>query len=104
MTSQLDLFARDPVTPPAKWIAHRGPWGRNLTWTRDDMPDLVVRHCGHPTANYPYHVTTSDNQDAAGLGTFHNLATCQAAAAAWFLRGQHAPANQPTPGQPAAQY
>ena len=105
--AQLHLFAMDPVNPPAapaKWIAHRGPWGRNLTWTRDDMPDLVVRHCGHPTANYPYHVTTRDNQDAAGLGTFHNLATCQAAAAAWFLRGQHALANQPTPGQPAAQY
>jgi hypothetical protein len=102
-TTQLHLFELEPPAPPAKWIGHRGPWGRNLTWTRDDMPDLVVRHCGHPTANYPYHVTTRDNQDAAGLGTFHNLATCQAAAAAWFLRGQ--PANQqPTPGQPAAQY
>jgi hypothetical protein len=41
---------------PKQWIGHKGPWGRNLKWTRPDLPGVVVHHCGHPTALYPYYV------------------------------------------------
>lgn len=84
--NQLELFDRGPAAPPAaKWIGHRGPWGRNLTWTRTDMAGLAVRHCGHPTALRPYYFTTGDNQEPANHTTYINLATCQAAAAAWWM-------------------
>lgn len=82
--AQLDLFDRGPPPPPPqrppKWIAHRGPWGRNLRWTRDDMPTLAVRHCGHGTANYPYYITVGDDRSVASPGTFATLIQAQAAA------------------------
>jgi len=89
---QLELFDRGPAAPPAgKWTAHRGPWGRNLTWTRGDMPGLTVRHCGHPTANYPYYITLGDNLAVASPGTFRNLAPCMAAAVElWATIGRQA--------------
>jgi hypothetical protein len=79
---QLDLFDKGPpVPPPAKWIGHRGPWGRNLTWTRPDMPRIIVRHCGHGTALRPYYITVGDSLAIASPGLFRSLADCQAAAA-----------------------
>lgn len=83
-----------PVTPP-KWGGHRGPWGRNLRWTREDMPTLAVRHCGHGTANYPYYVTVGDSRSVASSGTFATLAQAQAAA----VRLWQDLKNQPTPPQ-----
>jgi hypothetical protein len=80
-TTQLYLFAFDPEATPAKWIGHRGPWGRNLTWTRDDLPGLIVRHCGHGTALYPYYITTGDNRSPVDGRTYGSLAECQTAAA-----------------------
>lgn len=41
--------------PKDNWIGHKGPKGRNAFWTRDDMPGLVIIHCGHPTALRPYY-------------------------------------------------
>lgn len=82
---QLVLFEAEaePAARPGKWIGHRGPWGRNLSWTRSDLPGLVVRHCGHPTALRPFYFTTGDRIPPADGTTYPNLATCQAAAAAW---------------------
>jgi hypothetical protein len=80
-TTQLYLFAFDPEATPAKWIGHRGPWGRNLTWTRDDLPGLIVRHCGHGTALYPYYITTGDNRSPVDGRTYGSLNECQTAAA-----------------------
>lgn len=99
--AQLQLFELEPEAPPAKWIGHRGPWGRNLTWTRADMPGLVVHHCGHPTALYPYHITIH-GKDVPGA---HRLLTdCQAAAAAAWpsLKHQHAAASSEKFTQPLA--
>ena len=80
MQRQLFDFSAEAAAPPAKWIGHRGPWGRNLTWTRDDLPGLVVRHCGHGTALYPYYIPTGDNRSPADGRTYGSLAECQAAA------------------------
>lgn len=80
---QLDLFDRgdnqQPAGQPARWIGHRGPWGKNLTWTREDMPGLVVRHCGHPTALRPYYLTGEVAEDT-DRWTYINLRQAQAAA------------------------
>jgi len=84
MASQLQLFALEPAATHAKWIGHRGPWGRNLTWTRDDLPGVMVRHCGHGTALYPYYITTGDNRSPADERTYGSLAECQAAAVGYW--------------------
>lgn len=65
--SQADLFGDDdpaefqltaPRAPLSErgWVGHRGPFGRNLRWTHAQLPDLEIRHCGHPTALRPYYV------------------------------------------------
>ena len=82
--TQLQLFDLEPAATPAKWIGHRGPWGRNLTWTRDDLPGVIVRHCGHGTALYPYYITTGDNRSPADERTYGSLAECQAAAVGYW--------------------
>lgn len=86
--AQLALFDLEPEAPaarPAKWIGHRGPWGRNLTWTRDDLPGLVVHHCGHPTASYPYFVKIGGIETE---WTYRHLAEAQADAAARWAQAQ----------------
>jgi hypothetical protein len=45
------------------------------------MPGIVVRHCGHGTASYPYYVTLGDCREPASPGTFRTLPEVQAAAA-----------------------
>jgi hypothetical protein len=82
-TTQLYLFAFEPEATPAKWIGHRGPWGRNLSWTRDDLEGVIVRHCGHGTALYPYYITTGENRSPADGRTYGSLAECQTAATAF---------------------
>ena len=80
MQRQLFDFSAENAAPPAKWIGHRGPWGRNLTWTRDDLPGVIVRHCGHGTALYPYYITTGENRSPEDGRTYGSLAECQTAA------------------------
>lgn len=65
----------DPA-PLLKWVGHQGPFGRNTAWTTPDLPGVVVRHCGHPTALWPYHVEGFEQP----LGTFSRLRQAQAAA------------------------
>ena len=90
---QLDLFDRGPPpAAPPRWIGHRGPWGRNLTWTRPDMPGLTIRHCGHGTALYPYYVTIGESMEPAAPGTVRTLTEAQAAAVALWSH-----ARQTTP-------
>lgn len=91
--TQLTLFAVEPealAAKPARWIGHRGPWGRNLTWTRDDLPGLVVRHCGHPTASYPYFVKIGDVETE---WTYRHLAEAQADAARRWTEAKAAAAE-----------
>ena len=38
----------------AKWKPTKGFFGRNEKWAHES--GVVVRHCGHPTANYPYFI------------------------------------------------
>lgn len=39
------------------WTAiSKNPHGRNNAWVSDDMPGVVVRHCGHQTALRPYYI------------------------------------------------
>lgn len=58
------------------WIGRPDMFGRNRSWTHPDHPGLVVRHCGHPTALWPYYVDGLLRE----LGTFRLLKDCQAAA------------------------
>lgn len=69
-----------------KWVAveHRadqrnGAKRRAIAWTCTTDSRLMVRHCGHPTANYPYYVRI-DGIDRMDLGTHRLLAEAQAAA------------------------
>lgn len=64
------------LAPRLQWVGHRGPFGRNAAWTSPDLPGIVVRHCGHPTALRPYHVEGFEQP----LGTFPRLRLAQAAA------------------------
>lgn len=55
------------------WTGHKGPWGRNLKWTCNEVAGLTIHHCGHPTALRPYYI--------AGVpGTFRRLDEAKAAA------------------------
>jgi hypothetical protein len=45
------------------------------------MPRIIVRHCGHGTALYPYYITIGASLTPASPGLFRTLAECQAAAA-----------------------
>ena len=38
------------------WTGHKGPWGRNICWTCDQVFGLLIKHCGHPTASRPYYI------------------------------------------------
>lgn len=43
---------------PGDWApipSQRGVYG-NLAWSSPRHPGVVVRHCGHPTALWPYYV------------------------------------------------
>ena len=57
-----------------------GGKGRAGEWTCARDPRLVVRHCGHPTANRPYYVLFNGEELVNVLGTFSLLAQAQAAA------------------------
>jgi hypothetical protein len=61
----------------ARWVGQKGPNGRNVLWTCDKLPGRTIRHCGHPTALYPYYIL-----ELPALGTFSLLSDAQAAAAA----------------------
>lgn len=69
-----DLFDNLPIQTKSGWvITLRGPYGMTLRWSH--RSGAVVRHCGHPTAIYPYYVEGMD-------GTFWHLADAKAAALA----------------------
>jgi hypothetical protein len=70
-----DLF---PHAPPSVivWQGHPGPFGRNCRWTSQQLPGVVVAHCGHPTALRPYYIVG----ELATRGTFPRLADAQARA------------------------
>ena len=52
--TQIEMFQEDCGKRPG-WHGHLGPKGRNMFWTHTDMPGLVIKHCGHPTALRPYY-------------------------------------------------
>lgn len=99
---QCEMFA-DAVLAKPQWQGHKGPLGRNMFWTRDDMPGLVIIHCGHPTALRPYYCeyngqpltawdiqpTIWPNHDRdecqdVGLVALRNLAPWKKAAEYWY--------------------
>lgn len=43
---------------------------RNVRFTSEQLPGVVVRHCMHPTANYPWFTHSKDGD----LRTFRTLA------------------------------
>jgi hypothetical protein len=49
---------------------------RAIAWRCSYSRRLEVRHCGHPTANYPYWIKI-DGQDRPDLGTHRLLAMAQ---------------------------
>jgi len=57
------------------WTGHKGPWGRNICWTCDQVSGLLIKHCGHPTASRPYYINRKPWQ------TFRTLSAAKAAAA-----------------------
>lgn len=76
-----ELPGMPPAVKPPGWIGHPGLFGtsRNGAWTHPLAPGVVVRHCGHPTALWPYYIE--------GLGTrqtFRTLAKAQAVVEATF--------------------
>jgi hypothetical protein len=57
-----------------------GGKGRAGEWTYRPDRRIVVRHCGHPTANRPYYILFNGEELVNVLGTFSLLAQAQAAA------------------------
>lgn len=74
----LELFADlpAPARAPQGWAAVEAAFGRSIAWACLRFPGAVVRHCGHPTALYPYYVT---GVPALHGRTFKRLKTAQAA-------------------------
>ncbi len=68
----------------ATWTGRKGPFGRNVAWSRTDLPGVQVRHCGHPTALRPYYVTGLGEDSSVFGRTFRLLSDAQAAAVAAF--------------------
>lgn len=102
MVIQNEMFADADMASPA-WEGHKGPHGRNMFWTKADMPGLVIKHCGHPTALRPYYceyegqpLTAWDIQPTiwpkhdrnecqnVGLVALRNLAPMKQAAEYWY--------------------
>ena len=61
-----------------QWIGHKGPYGKNLSWTHPSIQGVRIQHCGHPTALRPYYIPGSHF-------TFRNLAHAKW----WVERGGH---------------
>lgn len=49
---------------------------RAIAWRCTTNQRIEVRHCGHPTANYPYWIKI-DGRDRMDLGTHRLLAVAQ---------------------------
>lgn len=62
---------------PPRWVGHKGPYGRNTSWTNEAFPGVVIRHCGHPTALWPYYI---EGRKHLHSHTYRTLAEAQAAA------------------------
>lgn len=67
---------------PCEWIPAGGRTmkRRAIAWSCRTDARLRVRHCGHPTANYPYYVEIDGVSQLNELGTFRLLDEAQAAA------------------------
>lgn len=80
---QLDLLgdpppSRDVAVPLAGgWIGRRDELGRIVEWTHPHYQGTSIRHCGHPTALYPYYVL-STHPRLASSATYRNLSQAQA--------------------------
>ena len=67
------------------WVA-RNPKGCSKIHRADQLFDgemptgWWVRHCGHPTATYPWYIEYSDRGDAEFCGTFPKLGEARAMA------------------------
>ena len=68
-----DLFP--DAEPSPRWVPAMKHSGRAWAWYHTGA-DLLVRHCGHPTALRPYYVDGLLSE----LGTFRHLKDAQAAA------------------------
>jgi hypothetical protein len=79
-----------------KWYAsehrHQDRQGkrRAVAWSCATNHRIAVRHCGHPTANYPYYICMDGVEMVRELGTFPTLASAQLAAMVAFDRRQAA--------------
>lgn len=59
-----------------RWHVLDRSFGRRpIAWEFNLAPGLIVRHCGHPTARFPYNV-----DGLRALGAFRALADAQVAA------------------------
>jgi hypothetical protein len=67
---------------PCEWMPAigRSAKRRAIAWSCQTDARLRVRHCGHPTANYPYWVEIDGVSKLSELGTFRSLDQAQAAA------------------------
>jgi hypothetical protein len=63
---------------------------RAIAWGCTTNHRIAVKHCGHPTANYPYYICIDGLELVQELGTFSTLASAQLAAMVAFDRRQAA--------------
>lgn len=57
------LFEPEPLAVPVPvWVRHAGAFGKLDTVHVHTRSGWQVRHCGHPTANFPYLIVTSDGE------------------------------------------
>lgn len=51
-----------PAAPEPVWVRYAGSLGKLDTVHRHTRSGWEVRHCGHPTANFPYFILKPDGE------------------------------------------
>jgi len=64
-----EILARVPPAPPRRarrgvsaWLRHSEPGDKLSARWEHQASGWEVRHCGHPTANWPYYATTPEGR------------------------------------------
>lgn len=86
------------MTTEARWTptAYRLLGGRQryCVWEHPAYY-VLVRHCGHPTASWPYYLAYAGGPSVQPLRTFRTLAEAKAAVEAGGYAWPEKPLNQP---------
>lgn len=77
MTFEINNEQSPRLARGSHWVGH---WSavmrRNQAWTSPMHPGVVIRHCGHPTALYPYYCEGLAELSGRTFRTLRAAQTC----------------------------